>query len=175
MQKVTIYFIAALLFLSVSGFVNNAKEKIKWMSVVELQAAYNKNPRPVLVDIYTDWCGWCKVMDRDTYGNDKVAAYINEHYYAVKFDAETKDSVQWGNRKFGYNAAYKVNELSIYFTGGQLSYPTTVFLSLLDAQPAPLAGYLKPKEMEPPLKYFGDGVYKEKNFPEFIKSFKAAW
>ena len=50
---------------------------------------------------------------------------------------------------------------------GQMSYPTTVFLAALDAKPAPLPGYLKPKEIESPLKFFGEGAYKTKNFPEY--------
>lgn len=151
------------------------KEKVKWLTITELMEAYKNSPRPVLVDIYTDWCGWCKVMDRETYGNEKVITYINEHYYAVKLNAERKDSVTWNNRKFGYNPDNRANDLAVYFTGGQMSFPTTVFLASLDAQPAPLAGYLKPNEIEPPLKYFGDGVYKTKNFPEFMKTFTVTW
>ncbi len=176
MQKVTLFFVAALsaLFL-LSAFTSNEKTKVKWLSAEELQTAYRNNPKPILVDVYTDWCGWCKVMDRETYSNEKVATYINEHYYAIKLNAERKDSVQWGGRKFGYNPANRANDLAVYFLGGQMSFPTTVFLSALDAQPAPLPGFLKPKEIEPPLKYLGDGDYKTKNFPEFMKGFNANW
>lgn len=49
--------------------------------------------------------------------------------------------------------------------GGRLGYPTTVLLSALDAQPAPLSGYLKPSELEAPVKYFGEGIYKNKDYP----------
>ena len=176
MQKVTIFFVVVLsaLFLFTS-FAPKGNEKVKWLSVTELQAAYSKSPKPILVDVYTDWCGWCKVMDRETYSNEKVAAYINEHYYAIRLNAERKDSVEWGGKKFGYNPANRANDLAVYFLGGQMSFPTTVFLPSLNAQPAALGGYLKPKEIEPPLKYFGDGDYKTKNFPEFMKGFSASW
>lgn len=176
MQKVTIFFIAVLsAFILFSSFAKEGKEKVKWLTATELQAAYKSTPKPILVDVYTDWCGWCKVMDRETYSNPKVAAYINEHYYAIKFDAERKDSVQWWNKKYGYNPDNRANDLAVYFLGGQMSFPTTVFIASPDAQPAPLAGFLKPKEIEPPLKYFGDGHYKSKNFPEFMKGFNASW
>ncbi|MEO6734477.1 MAG: DUF255 domain-containing protein [Ferruginibacter sp.] len=175
MQKVTGFFIGVVSLLFLASFMQPAKEKIQWLSMEEMQVAYKKSPRPILVDVYTNWCGWCKVMDKETYNNSKVAAYINEKYYAVKFNAESKDSVVWNGKKFGYNAQNKVNEMAIYLLYGQMSYPSTVFLSTLDAKPAPLPGFLKPKEIESPLKFFGDGVYKTKNFPEFMKGFNGSW
>jgi thioredoxin-related protein len=175
MQKVKVFFIIALMAVLFTAFRNYKKEKIKWFTIVELQAEYTKNPRPILIDVYTGWCGWCKVMDRETYTNDNVVSYVNEHYYAVKLDAEIKDSVLWGNRKFGYNPDNRVNDLAVYLLGGQMSYPTTVFLPALTDRPAPLAGYLKPNEIEAPLKFFGDGAYKTKNFPEFMKTFNNNW
>jgi thioredoxin-related protein len=176
MQKVTNFFIAviAVVLLGAATMPAN-KEKVKWLTLDEMQAEYSKNPRPILVDVYTDWCGWCKVMDKETYNNDKVASYINEHYYAVKFNAERRDSVHWGGYTFGYNAANKVNDLAAYLLGGQMSYPSTVFIPSLTDRPAPLAGFLKPKEIEAPLKFFGDGAYKKQNFPEFMKTFAGNW
>ena len=175
MQKVIVFFVSAALLIAFISFRVPVKEKIQWLSIAEMQVAYKKNPRPILVDVYTDWCGWCKVMDKETYNNSKVAAYINEKYYAVKFDAESRDSTEWNGIKYGFNQQHKVNEMAMYLMYGQLSYPTTVFLASLDAKPAPLPGYLKPKEIESPLKFFGEGVYKSKNFPEYMKSFKTSW
>ena len=114
-------------------------------------------------------------MYKETYSNAKVAAYINEKYYAVKFDAESKVDVEWNGVAYKYNAQNKVNDLAVYLLYGQMSYPSTIFLTSLDAKPAPLPGYLKPKEIESPLKFFGDEIYKTKNYPEFMKSFKSSW
>ena len=175
MQKVTRVLIIMALFFAVVSFKPLKKEKVLWLTVTELQEAYNKTPKPILVDVYTTWCGWCKVMDKETYSNEKVAGYINEHYYAVKFNAEQKDSLEWNGKKYGYNKNNKVHDLAVYFCYGQMSFPTTVFLPALNAKPAPLAGYLKAKEIEPPLKFFGDGIYKTKIFEEFNKTFTASW
>jgi uncharacterized protein YyaL (SSP411 family) len=175
MRKVIAFFSAFLLWMAATSFVSPTKDKINWLTVAELQAAYNKDPRPILVDVYTHWCGWCKVMDKDTYDNDNVADYINNHYYAVKFDAESKEPVDWVGKTYSFNDTYKVNEFSLFITNGQMSYPTTVLLADINGQPAPLSGYLKPSEIEPPLKYFGDGVYKTENYPDFIKNFSAKW
>ena len=175
MKKVTKFIICILLVIIAFSFASPSKEKIRWLSTAELQVAYSKTPKPILVDVYTDWCGWCKVMDRETYDKEAVVNYINEHYYAVKLNAESKDSLEWGGKKYGYNPEYKSNELAVYLLYGQMSYPTTVFLSAINAQPAPLAGFLKPKELESPLKFFGDGEYKSKTFPEFMKTFSSSW
>jgi uncharacterized protein YyaL (SSP411 family) len=140
-----------------------------------MQVAYKKSPKPILIDVYTSWCGWCKVMDKETYRNEKVANYINEHYYAVKLDAESKDAYNWGETKYVYDPATKSNGLAIYLLYGQMSFPTTVFLADLYAQPAPLAGYLKPNEIEAPLKYFGEGVFKSTTFVLFSQTFKSSW
>jgi thioredoxin-related protein len=175
MRKFAVYFSAILLFVLSTSFFSPKKDKIKWLTLTELQAVYSKDPRPVLVDVYTHWCQWCKVMDKETYSNDNVVNYINDHYYAVRFDAESKDSVLWAGEKFGYNSEYKANDFAVYLTSGQMSFPTTVLLSDIKAQPAPLSGFLKPGELEPPLKYFGDGFYKSQNFPDFYKNFNASW
>lgn len=175
MQKVLrILGIISLPLLLVS-FNAPKTEKIKWLSPDELQTEYTKHPKPIIIDVYTSWCGWCKVMDKDTYSNEKVITYINENFYAVKYDAESKDPVVFNNKKYNYNPAYKANDLAVYFLFGRMGYPTTVLLSALDAQPAPLSGYLKPSELEPPLKYFGEGAFKNQNFPDFMKTFATSW
>jgi thioredoxin-related protein len=175
MQKVKLFFIAFVLVGMMGSFNIPQKEEIRWLTVAELQSAYSKQPRPVLVDVYTSWCGWCKVMERETYTNDHVVEYINTHYYAVKLDAERKDSVVWADKKYGYVPAYKSNELALYLLGGRMSFPTTVFMTSLDAQPAALPGYQKVKEIESPLKYFGEGVYKKMSYVDYYKTFSSQW
>ena len=169
----------SLLLLVITLFCNLAfmsppKEKVNWMSFAEMQAAYAKQPKPILVDLYTDWCGWCKVMDKSTYGNEKVAAYINQHYYAVKFNAESRQKVVFNGKEYGYNESMKTNDLALLLSFGDRSYPNTVFLGSLAERPAPLAGYLKPKEIEAPLRYFAERKGDE-TFVEFNQKMKAGW
>jgi thioredoxin-related protein len=164
-----------LMFVFICGFTPSHKEKINWISMEQLNEEYAKNPKPILIDIYTDWCGWCKQMDRTTYTNEKLASYVNAKYYAVKFNAEAKNTITFNGKQYKYNAQQRTNELAIYLTGGELSYPTTVFMSAIKAQPAPLPGYMKPKQMEAPLKYFGEKADVDQTFVVFNKALKKEW
>ncbi len=148
---------------------------MRWMTLSEAEAAVAREPRPILIDLYTDWCGWCKVMDKRTYQDKKVAAYLNSHFYAVKLDAESRQSLQFQGRSFAFNPQYKTNEIALYLSGGQLSYPTTVIIPPNGEGPQPIPGYLAPNELELIVKYFGEGAYRKQDFPSYQKKFKGEW
>jgi thioredoxin-related protein len=175
MQKVSRYFVFFIVVMSFVSFMEPNREKIKWISLETLEEQYAKSPRPILIDVYTNWCGWCKEMDRITYCNKKLVKYVNEHYYALRLDAESKDSLVFNNRRYGFNKLYKSNELAIRLLSGRMEFPTTVFLPAIEAEPAALSGYLTAKEMEPPLKYFAGGGHQSQSFIEFNKTFKGEW
>lgn len=165
---------AALLLVAIgfTGLVSftTAKESVNWISFADLEKQYAIEPRPVIIDVYTTWCGWCRHMDKTTYSQKDVVTYINTKYYAVKFDAEGRQPIHFKGRKFVYNPQYRVHELAIYLTNRNLNFPHTIFLSDLKAPPAPLSGYLKPAEIEKPLKFFGDSAYLTMNYPEFERT-----
>ena len=82
MKKLIFLFVFAL-----GSLVAQAQE-IKWMTLNEALAAQKKVPKPIFMDVYTDWCGPCKMLDKNTFSNPEVAAFISKNYYAVKFNCE---------------------------------------------------------------------------------------
>jgi thioredoxin-related protein len=149
-------------------------EKLQWMTLDEVVASMKKEKRPILIDLYTDWCGWCKVMDKKTYSNKNVSAYITEKFYPVKLDAEQRKNISWNGKDYGFNSNYKTHDFAVYLTNGQLSYPTTVFIPV-DGDPQAIPGYMTPGEFELLAKYFGEGKFGKVPFGDYQKSFKSKW
>ena len=175
MQKLKpVLFFCLIIFCSAT-LKTGSNEKIQWLKIDEVSIKVKEQSKPVLIDLYTDWCYWCKVMDKKTYTNSKVIDYINGHFYSVKVNAETKDAVNWKDKTYIYNNKYQINDFALFLTYGQASFPTTVIIADENSAPILVAGYLGPKELEPILKYFGEGAYKTKFFPEFEKTFKSTW
>lgn len=164
-----------LAYLPVTTDISTGKEKIQWMTLEEASKKMEASPKPMIIDLYAKWCYWCKEMDKKTYNNDKVVRYINENFYPVKMDAETKSTVQWNDREFDYNTSVRVNEFSLFVTNGQLSYPTTVIFMNQDEAPATIPGFMSSEAIEPFLKYFGEHYYKKTSFQDFLRSFKKSW
>lgn len=144
-------------------------EGIQWLTIEEAYAKIQKEPRKVLIDVYTDWCGWCKVMDRETFKDKAVTDYINKKYYAVKLDAEQKGTIKLGDKEFKYLAqgGRGINEIALALTNNQPSYPTTVFLDDQFNMIQPLPGYLKAKEFHQIITFFGEDYHKKQDFESY--------
>ena len=90
-----------LFFVSFNLLTNSVfAQKIHWMSLDEARAAQKVNPKKIFMDVYTNWCGPCKLLEKNTFQNPDVSRYISENYYAVKFNAEGTDEIIFYNQTF---------------------------------------------------------------------------
>ena len=174
-KKVKIILAACLIILSSAKVNPSHREKLDWMDMNELSAQLNNQSKPVLIDLYTNWCYWCKVMDKKTYNNSKVVAYISEHFYPVKLNAESKKIIYWKEKSYNYNNSYKINDFALYATSGEIGFPATIIIPDAHSEPISIPGFLEPKEIEPILKYFGEGAYKNQNYIVYKSTFKSTW
>ncbi|MBC6399763.1 MAG: DUF255 domain-containing protein [Ekhidna sp.] len=151
-------------------------QEVEWLTFEQAIARHEKHPKKLLVDLYTDWCGWCKVMDKKTYSKIEIANYINKNFYPVKFNAEQKESVEFNGHTFEFIPSGRrgYHQLAAALTNNRLSYPTTVFIDEDLRIIQPIAGYLNPEQMEPILLYIGDDHFKTTKWENFTKSNKTS-
>lgn len=169
MKTLSALITAIFLLVSVSQ-AQDKKQGIKWMSFEQAVALNQKAPKKIFIDVYTHWCGWCKRMDATTFLDSSVVNYMNEKYYAVKLDAETKDSIRFFDQTFRYKPENKANELAISLLNGQMSYPSFVFMDEKFALLSPLAGYQQPDQLMRVMRYFGENIYTTTKWDEYARS-----
>lgn len=172
-----------LMALSFS-FVGTTQTTINWMSMTEAVAAQEKAPKKIMVDVYTSWCGPCKLLDKNTFQNEDVAAYVNENFYAVKFNAEGSESFDFKDKTYG-NPNFKKgkkgrnsqHQFAAYLRVS--AYPTIVFMDEKSDIIAPLVGYKTPKDLEIYLKMFAKddhtAVDSKEKWIEYQENFKYAF
>ncbi len=146
---------------------------IKWMSFEQAIASSGQNPKKIFIDIYTDWCGWCKRMDQTTFREDSVILYMNDNYYNVKLNAETRDTITFKDMQFKYAPQYKANELAVSLLNGKMGYPSYVILDEgFTMLTQPVQSYLSKDNLMPILQFFGEKIYLEKSWEQYQTEIK---
>lgn len=137
------------------------KNKIEWQTFDRGLELARKEKKMLVVDIYTDWCHWCKVMDKETFSDAKVIKFANENLVMAKLDAET-------NERFKFrDAHYSGRQLSMML--GVQGFPTTVFMSSEGELITSVSGYIPADRFTLILKYLDGDWYEKMKFDEFVK------
>jgi len=151
-----------------------AQDPIKWYTFEEALELQKFEQRKIVIDVYTQWCEWCKRMDKSTFQKAHIANYLNENFYPVKLDAEQRESIDFAGQKFHFIQQEKgrsYHEFALAVTRGQLSYPTLVFidenLSIIQSIP----GFRNAQEFEMIMTYFGENKHKEEPWSSYQKSY----
>lgn len=146
-------------------------QELQWMSWEEAVALVQseQQPKKIFVDVYTDWCGWCKRMDKDTFQDPEVAAYMRENFYMVKLDAEQQEPILYKGQTFSFVPSGRrgYHELAAALLQGRMSYPTVVFLDEQLNMLSPVPGYQQPEAFMKVARYFGDNIYKDQDWKSY--------
>lgn len=171
----------AIIALFLTGFSVEA-QKINWITLEEAVNAQKKEPKKIMIDAYTNWCGPCKMLDKNTFQNKSVVDYINKNYYAVKLNAEGNEKITFKGNVFtnpGYdpkraNSRNSSHQIAQHF--GVRAYPTILFLDEQANFIGPIPGYKTPRQLELFLKLFKGDEYKkikeQKDWATYQSNFK---
>ncbi|MEM0998664.1 MAG: DUF255 domain-containing protein [Bacteroidota bacterium] len=148
---------------------------IEWLTWNQAVERMEKEPRKIMVDVYTDWCGWCKRMDASTMKDPTIVQLVQDQYYAVKMDGEHKGNIDFKGRTYKFVASGRrgYHELPAELMNGKMSYPTLVFLDENYGIIQPLPGYKAANQLEPILAYFGGNFYQNTAWEQFQKEYKS--
>ena len=176
------YLVLIVILASFKPITKKTTKEINWVTIEEAMELQKTAPKKIIMDVYTNWCGPCKMLDKNTFHNEDVVNYVNEHFYAVKFNAEGNKSVSYKGKIFenpNYDATKANRRNSSHEFARYLkvrAYPTMVFFDEEANFITPVTGYLKPQQLELYLKLFQSDKYKEltkqKQFNEYYRSFK---
>jgi thioredoxin-related protein len=179
---ISVIFVSLLcsnfLFAQEAKKPSTVEAKFKWYTFEEAHALNKKNPKSpkkIFVDVYTDWCGWCKKMDAETFANPVIADYMNDHFYCVKLDAERKDTIMIdGIKLVNPNPTVKrsTHQLANELLRNQMSYPSYVFLNEKGESITVVPGFHQAKEFEAILSYFGSDAYLTTKWEDYIAKFQ---
>lgn len=177
----SVFVLVLSLVISNTANAQEGHKEIEWLSFEEAMAKNEKEPKLILIDFYTDWCGWCKKMDKATYEHPDIAAYISKNFYAIKFDAEQKEAISFQGKEFtnrGPQAGRRgkgTHDLAISLLNGKMSYPTTLFMTSSMEIITPIPGYQDAKAFEPIMKFMIEGGgFTQENWTSFMKNFQSS-
>jgi len=158
--------------ISFSAIQAQDKAKINWLSWDEAQAKMAEEPKSMFVDMYTSWCGWGKKMDSSTFQDAQVIDYLNENFYAVKFNAEQKETITYQGFEFKFvNAGRRgYHQLAHSMLNGRMGYPAFVYFNQKMERIMISPGYKKVEQILPELEFAVSGKYKEMDLEQFKKS-----
>lgn len=171
MNKILAFFALglSLMLMSHTDPAQSSNDGVKWMTWQEASELSKVTPKKIFVDVYTDWCGWCKKMDATTFQDPKVVQFLNENFYAVKLNAEMKDEILFNDHLFKWVNAGRngVHTLAYSLLEGKMSYPSFVTLNESFDRIAIMPGYKQPEQLLTELRFAAENVYKDKTWDQY--------
>ncbi|MBL7805843.1 MAG: DUF255 domain-containing protein [Saprospiraceae bacterium] len=174
MKKILLASALFVLLAGVSAFIipssTQPVTELKWYTWEEAVALNKTKPKKIMVDVYTDWCGWCKKMDKATFNDPQVAAYLTEHFYPVKLNAEQRQDINFNGEVFKFvdtGNGRGVHTLAYSLLDGQMQYPTVVFLNEKYERIMISAGYKEPFDMMKELRFSAEEHYNKTTWEQY--------
>jgi thioredoxin-related protein len=152
----------------------NSTGPVSWLSFEDAVTASQQEQKKIFIDVYTDWCGWCKRMDATTFSNPAVAEMLQSNFYPVKLNAEQREPITFDEHTFNFipRGTKGYHELAATLLNGKLSYPSVVFLNEKFEIIQVLPGYRKAGEFLKIITFIGEDHYLTTSWEDFSKTYE---
>lgn len=151
---------------------NKEAAEIQWITLEEAVEKSKKADKLIMIDFYTDWCGWCKRMDATTFTDPAVIAYINKNFYPIKFNAEQKGDVVFQGKTFKFRSSggRGYHELAFEILNGRLGYPSYAYMTPKYERILISPGYKPAADLQKELKFVAENHYSTTTWDQYSKS-----
>lgn len=148
-------------------------ESVIWLTAEDAERLARKKGKMIMINVYTDWAGWSKLMDKNTYSRKRIIRYINENFYAVRLNAETDKSILFNKLTYDRPAGQDFHTLAYSLLEGIMDFPSTVFLDESIKVIMVIPGYMDDQKLEVVLHYFNEKAYENNKvtFTEFEREY----
>jgi len=164
-----------ILFIgSIGGFLSTQAQEINWLSPEEAFKMQKENPKPIFMDVYTDWCGWCKRMDKGAFKDPQIVNYLNAHFYAVKFNAETHDTLTIDDKEYLGAPKGQRGQHSFARSFGVKGYPSVFFIDKNGGNRT-MGNYFEANQLAPILIFFKEELHGISDVNKFSEDFKTTF
>lgn len=160
----TILIVFMVALIASAGHAQSARSKksIQWHDFAQAVAKAKAENKLIVVDFYTDWCSWCKVMDAKTYGDSTITAFAGKKLVMAKVNAESNETVSYKGNEYTYR------QLAAGF--GVRGYPATIFLDASGEFITSVPGYVPAEQFLPILEFLDGKHYVKMSFEKFLEA-----
>ncbi len=172
MKKIALFVLVfAAIAVATQSFRTPEPEILKWYTWEEAVELNKTKPKKMMIDVYTDWCGWCKRMDKGAFSDPAVAAYISANFYPVKFNAEQRRDIKFSDQTFSFvpndNGRGGAHSLAVALLDGQMSYPTLVYLNEKYERIMISPGFKESPDLMKELKFASEELYNKTTWEKY--------
>lgn len=160
------------------ALASDQKAGLVWYNVNDALLLQQQNGKKLFIDVYTDWCGPCKWMDKNTLSHPVIQEKLDKYFIPIKFNAEGNDTITFNGRVFvnpkpNAPARMSTHEFTPYIASTErgIAYPTVVFINEQLELIQPIAGALAPAQMEPILEFIGSDQYLTVPWEDFLATY----
>lgn len=170
-----------LVLISIVGVQAQTEEThagpVKWLTFEQAVELSKKEKKLIFIDVYTTWCGPCKMMDKRTFADAEVAKILNTNFYPVKLNAEQREDITFDGNTFKFvpSGGSGYHQLAAALLNNKLQYPSFVFmtedLKIMQA----LAGFHQAPDFHKIVQFIGEGHFKKMKWDQWQSVYKSPY